>query len=64
MKVTLEVELKHCPFCGHNVALIGRYKSQGFIEIYVQCPKCWTTIHYDFCSQDEAIKRWNRRANP
>lgn len=33
-------KLRPCPFCGHNVALIGCYKSQGFIEIYVLCPSC------------------------
>ena len=58
-------KLKPCPFCGGepgitcflNNALIVR-------EVYIYCPQCGTSIQYDFCSQDEAIEHWNRRANP
>ncbi|MBQ4469195.1 MAG: Lar family restriction alleviation protein [Synergistaceae bacterium] len=61
MKGTLEVELKHCPFCGKNVDLISCYKSQGFIEMYVRCPSCG---HLFYEKHEYALKAWNRRVSP
>ena len=62
------MEIKNCPFCGGKAELkhgiIG-----GKTTSYVMCLKCRakselvvTVVSY-LCSDDEAIKRWNERAD-
>ena len=58
---------KPCPFCGCNLAEIPY---PGDVNAFVQCPACNATGPSMEAREkltdrdDEAIKRWNRRAAP
>ena len=59
------MEIKNCPFCGGEAEL-----RHGSLEktSYVRCVKCGAKtdpidVKPILCSDDEAIKRWNERAD-
>lgn len=62
-------ELLPCPFCGSEAIIIGAY-SEGYA---VECKYCRCAVgkeydrdampNNDFCTEQEAINAWNKRAS-
>ncbi|MBQ6969820.1 MAG: Lar family restriction alleviation protein [Synergistaceae bacterium] len=61
MKVTLEVELKPCPFCGGEAILAQQEYSLGY-HFLVCCSQCGFEQHV-YTSQAEAVADWNKRVD-
>ena len=62
------MEIKNCPFCGGKAELQHGTLIGGKTTSYVMCLKCRAKTDSiiakpSLCSDDEAIKSWNKRAN-
>lgn len=62
------MEIKNCPFCGGEAELQHGSFIGGKTTSYVMCLKCRASSEpvvtvSSLCSDDEAIKRWNERAD-
>lgn len=62
------MEIKNCPFCGGKAELQHGTFIGGKTTSYVMCLKCRARSEpvvtvSSLCSDDEAIKRWNERAD-
>lgn len=62
------MELKPCPFCGHNVHLVAfRGSNRGIGELEIECDNClyrlelMTDAFEPF--ESDAVDVWNRRAD-
>lgn len=55
-------ELKNCPFCGLNDALLICYIGDEK-ALNIACRRCFVSMGSKFCnfSHDELIKHWNTR---
>lgn len=54
---TIDIKLKHCPFCGSTAGLYVRYDGRYYV---VRCNRCRIgTIHMK--SKQKAIEFWNHR---
>jgi Lar family restriction alleviation protein len=54
-------ELKPCPFCGGEVAILTRF-SNGSYKGCVVCMHCQVEMHPFNLEKKGLIERWNRRA--
>ena len=57
-------ELKPCPFCGSDEVgcwMSSRQFPNGKNPHHVQCDNCFASSDY-YCTMEEAIEAWNRRA--
>ena len=69
------MELKRCPFCGKNLALIGTIadlctddNAEYNKSHYIVCCDfvrggCGATIGWQYTTEEDAADAWNRRAN-
>jgi Lar family restriction alleviation protein len=59
-KITIELEIKHCPFCGEQdgLAIVESFSEKGCYE--VQCNQC-VTIGPRKDSYTAAVEAWNTR---
>ena len=58
------VEIKKCPFCGSDEVgcwVCSSTFPNGKNPHYVRCDNCGATTDM-FCSEEEALDAWNRRA--
>jgi Lar family restriction alleviation protein len=62
------MKIKNCPFCGGKAEVRHTPCAVGPLGSYVRCKDCGAKIDPivtkpGLCSDDEAIKRWNERAD-
>lgn len=58
------VELKPCPFCGHDAAMQTVTTAMEKEPRYrVICPMCRIATDWDFWKPEDVAAQWNRRAN-
>jgi Lar family restriction alleviation protein len=55
-------ELKPCPFCGEDNPIMQVDKEEYSLTYCVQCWHCDCRTD-DYPNEEEAIERWNRRAD-
>ena len=57
-------ELKTCPFCGGKaeVSAMGWKCKDGKDRYFIECCKCGTRCGYKALPINQAIEKWNRRA--
>lgn len=63
-KISDEIKLKPCPFCGHEAEIVSFTLNSGGRVWYVQCPwtDCEVSIEtFDRDTPQEAAELWNRR---
>lgn len=60
MKVTLEVELKPCPFCGGKPEIHQTERWETYGGYFVMCRECLTSGN-NYSSKNIAVEKWNRR---
>ena len=57
-------ELKPCPFCGRQPALLQNFKKTGYFVVCNNHGLCVIRPEtYDYPTADEAIDAWNTRAD-
>lgn len=55
-------DLKPCPFCGGE-GRVQEHIFHGYANTYgVVCLDCCAETRQFYCTMDEAVKAWNRRA--
>lgn len=60
------VALKPCPFCGGNNVDFKHYNVKNNDWWYVSCEDCEIALdplYFNGQTKEQAIERWNRRAN-
>ena len=63
----MPIELKPCPFCGGEAAVITKQYNKGFLRgkgdyTYIRCKLCHATSTAAF-TKEEAEEAWNRRVD-
>lgn len=60
----MATELKPCPFCGGKAVVnaMGWKCKDGKDRYYVGCYKCGTRCGFKALPVNQAIEKWNRRA--
>ena len=60
----METKLKPCPFCGGGawIDAMGWKCKDGKDRYFVRCKKCWTVCGVKALPINQAIEKWNRRA--
>ena len=57
------LELKPCPFCGRSGYEIKISQDAPQYPVFVECP-CGCSLFRGMNTFEDAVKHWNRRANP
>ena len=58
------VELKNCPFCGHEAAMQTVTTAMEKVPRFrVICPMCRIQTDWDFWKPEDVAEHWNRRTH-